>query len=395
MKTNQFIKAVLFSLFILVSLISCGKDKKSMIDPQMPSYSVAKVDHNWYCFNDRDFVKIAGPQYAPVNSILPWTEAVRISSANNAAAETGGNKAYAVVNRLGILCFENDNITLARDVSLFSDRTAGNLNFVNDTPVFSVFKSAFFNDTILDPSYKMDESQHLFLVQFDETAKISYPIVNCNNIIDLKNSEVTDYYSDGERWLCSVKSVVDGQIIFSYINWYPTLPLLSLSPVMASQNIVVSESDVDTFRAKKAMLDYKDAPLRIRQMLNGFSNKIPFTLDVKSAGGNSSRIYENKLPDSKEQELNSSAIIADSWSGVLFEDGTFFIEGALPGKHILRDGKTVAIRLPKLPNGFIYSNFVISGTKMYVAWEESSFYKTGRSGFLCVDLEETLYKKLI
>ena len=395
MKTNQFIKAVLFSLFILVSLISCGKDKKSMIDPQMPSYSVAKADHNWYCFNDRDFVKIAGPQYAPVNSILPWTEAVRISSANNAAAETGGNKAYAVVNRLGILCFENDNITLARDVSLFSDRTAGNLNFVNDTPVFSVFKSAFFNDTILDPSYKMDESQHLFLVQFDETAKISYPIVNCNNIIDLKNSEVTDYYSDGERWLCSVKSVVDGQIIFSYINWYPTLPLLSLSPVMASQNIVVSESDVDTFRAKKAMLDYKDAPLRIRQMLNGFSNKIPFTLDVKSAGGNSSRIYENKLPDSKEQELNSSAIIADSWSGVLFEDGTFFIEGALPGKHILRDGKTVAIRLPKLPNGFIYSNFVISGTKMYVAWEESSFYKTGRSGFLCVDLEETLYKKLI
>ena len=97
----------------------------------------------------------------------------------------------------------------------------------------------------------------------------------------------------------------------------------------------------------------------------------------------------------KKKDLQGKALLSQSYSGVLFEDGTLFLEGALPGKHILRGGKAVCIRLPKLPKGFMYSEFTISGTTLYAAWEESSFYKTGRSGFIQVDLDETLYKKLI
>ena len=100
---------------------------------------------------------------------------------------------------------------------------------------------------------------------------------------------------------------------------------------------------------------------------------------------------ENEL----EQILNAKAIISQSWSGVLFEDGTLFIEGALPGKHILRGGKPVVVRLPKLPDGFKYSEFVISGTTLYASWEESSFYTTGRSGFIQVNLDKTLYAKIL
>ena len=68
------------------------------------------------------------------------------------------------------------------------------------------------------------------------------------------------------------------------------------------------------------------------------------------------------------------------------------IEGALEGKHILRNGRPVVIRLPVLPENFVYSDFVITGTSLYAAWEETSFYKIGRSGFLYVDLENTLYR---
>ena len=116
---------------------------------------------------------------------------------------------------------------------------------------------------------------------------------------------------------------------------------------------------------------------------------------MKNAGGSSPRIYANNVAGSTEKELNATAILSQSWSAALFEDGTLFLEGALPGKHILRSGKPVAIRLPKLPVGFIYSDFVISGTTLYAAWEESSFYKTGRAGFLQVNLERTLYSRLL
>ena len=74
--------------------------------------------------------------------------------------------------------------------------------------------------------------------------------------------------------------------------------------------------------------------------------------------------------------------------------GTLYIEGALPGKHILRGGKPVAIRLPKLDKGYIYSDFVISGTTLYAAWEATDFYKIKRSGFLSVDLDSTLYSRV-
>ena len=92
---------------------------------------------------------------------------------------------------------------------------------------------------------------------------------------------------------------------------------------------------------------------------------------------------------------NATAILSQSWSAALFEDGTLFLEGALPGRHILRSGMPVAIRLPKLPTGFIYTDFVISGTTLYAAWEETAFYKTGRAGFLQVNLDRTLYSRLI
>ena len=78
----------------------------------------------------------------------------------------------------------------------------------------------------------------------------------------------------------------------------------------------------------------------------------------------------------------------------MFQEGTLYLEGALDGRRILRGGKPVAIRLPKLPQGFRYTSFVISGTSLYAAWEETDFYKTSRSGFIQVNLDETLYKEI-
>ena len=103
----------------------------------------------------------------------------------------------------------------------------------------------------------------------------------------------------------------------------------------------------------------------------------------------------NEIRNSNEKELHATAILSQSWSAALFEDGTLFLEGALPGRHILRSGMPVAIRLPKLPVGYVYSDFVISDTTLYAAWEESSFYETGRAGFLQVNLDRTLYSRLI
>ena len=395
MKLSKLVCSIIFiSLTLLFS--GCKKKQEQLPVQNSISVEITKTNHAWYYFSNTNFHLVDRPQNAPLQAQKPWTETIRISSANNeACTQNSDSKAYAIVNRLGILSFNNEEIVLSPDVSLFTDRTAGNLVFLNNTPVFSVYKSSFFNDSVLAPDYKNDSSAHLFLLQFDPIAKLSYPIINSNNITDKRNSEVTDFYWNGHEWCSCIKTISDTKNEFSYIRFKPLVSLLTLSPSTSEGKIEIEECDADYFRNCRLHFNYKDSPDRIKKLLSGFDTKLPFAIEVKNAGGAFPRIFDNTVTGSTEKQLNAKAILSASWSAALFEDGTLFLEGALPGKHILRSGKAVAIRLPKLPVGFVYSDFVISGTTLYAAWEESSFYKTGRAGFLQVNLERTLYSRLI
>ena len=390
-----FLAAIIALNLVCVLFSGCKNKDKAKEDQKIVEIGTQKTDHVWYYFNQDGFVQVDSPRNAPFAGSFPYTEAVRISSANNGATGLDGTvKAYALANRLGVICFENDKISVAKDVNVFANRTAANIVFIDGTPLFSVYKSAFFNDTISSAAYKNDTSAHLFLVQFDDTSKISYPVINSTNLTELSNAEVTDFYWNGKEWYCCIKSVsgdASGKTDFSYIKFTPAAPITSISPVSAEDLITVKQSSVNEFREVMNVKPYAQAPERIRNMLQNFDKTIPFIIEVKSAAGSSPRIYENEAPGSFETELKAKAIISQSWSAALFEDGTLFIEGALPGKHILRSGKPVAIRLPKLDEGYVYSDFVISGTTLYAAWEETDFYKVSRSGFLSVDLDSTLY----
>ena len=396
---NKCFLLTLIALNLICFLFSgCKNKNKSKDEQKIVEIGTQKSDHTWYYFTQDGFAQTESPRDVPFAGSIPYTEAVRVSSANNGATMPNGTvKAYALANRLGVICFEDDKISLAKDVNVFSDRTAANLVFIDGIPLFSVYKSAFFNDTISSAAYKNNTGAHLFLVQFDDTSKISYPVINSTNLTQKSNAEVTDFYWDGSEWFCSIKSVADdaaGKTDFSYIKFKPAAPIASISPVSAADLITVKESTVNEFRQAMSVKAYAQAPERIRNMLNGFDSTVPFIIEVKSAAGTSARVYENEVPGSFEQQLNAKAIISQSWSAALFEDGTLFIEGALPGKHILRGGKPVAIRLPKLDAGYVYSEFVISGTTLYAAWEQTDFYKVSRSGFLSVDLDSTLYSKI-
>lgn len=385
-----------FLLILLpLCIIGCRKNKPVQVSPNAVSVEITKKNHAWYYFDNITYHQTDKPQHSPAQPAKPWTEAIRISSSNNAAESDDLPLGYAIVNRLGVLKFNDEEIFLSPDVSLFTDRTAGNLVFMGNVPIFSVYKSAFFNDTIVEPDYKNDDSAHLFLVQFDKVAKISYPLINCNNITTKKNSEVTDFFWNGIEWCCSIKTISDTKNEFSYVLFKPLIPLLAISPATADSSIYISETDADFFRECKRQLDYNNAPDRIKKLLAGFDTKLPFEIEVKNAGGFSPRYYTNNLQEDAKKVLHAKSILSQSWSAALFEDGTLFLEGALPGRHILRSGMPVAIRLPKLPNGYVYSDFVISGTTLYAAWEESSFYKTGRAGFLQVNLDRTLYSRML
>ena len=122
--------------FVSVSCSKKGKQKDAEVETTIKEVS---RNHKWYYFEDSQVLPVDKPQNVPLKSFVPWTEAVRISSSNNSISPE--NTAYALVNRAGVLCFNGNNFLLQKDITLFEDRTAENLVFFNDNPLFSVYKS--------------------------------------------------------------------------------------------------------------------------------------------------------------------------------------------------------------------------------------------------------------
>ena len=145
------LKLVILSAVIPLCLSGCKKNSKNIPAQNAVSVEITKKNHSWYYFSSLSFNQTDKPQNAPSQAMKPWTETLRISSANNSAEAPDNITAFAIVNRLGVLKFNGNEIFLSPDVTLFTDRTAGNLVFMNNIPVFSVYKSAFFNDIRSSP----------------------------------------------------------------------------------------------------------------------------------------------------------------------------------------------------------------------------------------------------
>lgn len=388
MKKSIFLVLMSFLLFI----VSCKKKDYEYKGFENVVVQTVTDDHEWYYFTDDGFEKVEKPEFSPEDTKIAWTEAVRISSANNVSANAG-SVGYAILNRIGLLRFTEDKITLSKDISLFTERTCDNLIFLNDTPLFSVYKSSYFNDSITDESYKKNDKEHLFLLQYDEKAKVSFPLISCNSICDEKGAEFVDMDWNGVDWNVCAKYLDNGKILFRYFNFKPISSLLMITPETASTNLSIKEITSEDFRNSKAFKNFSNSPDRIKNLLNGLSD-VDFIVEVKTAGGPSPRTYQNFTEGQNFNCFNAKAILNQDWCAALFEDGTFYFEGALERRHILRGGKPVALRLPKLPEGFKYDEFVICGKTLYASWEERMFYETTRSGFLAVDLNKTLYNHI-
>lgn len=371
----------------LLSLVSCGKSKQL---PATLTETESSALHAWYYFSDGNFKKAEKPSLVPQTVFKPWTESVRISSLNSlssVSSDTSVPEAFAIVNRIGILSFKSDKIELLQDTEFFSNSTAGNLVFYNNTPVFSVFRSTFFNEKSCQKS-----TMHPFLIQFNPEQKVFYPIITVENLGLSSTSEVTDYVWDGQFWTLSIKDTGSEKITFSYLTFQPKESLTSIYPSNAKDSVYIRDTSVDSFRNIRKPENFRRAPERLQRLLDNLPSDLSYTMEVFTTSGHTPRnfIHGNSQEDIA---LKATSVIDPTWCAALFNDGSLFINGAFYDKHILKAGKNIGVRLPSLPEGFSYTGFTISGTWLYAAWEETSFYETARSGFLSVDLNQLLYNK--
>ena len=340
-------------------------------------------DHKWFYFADGAYSEIDLPQHSPILSLKPWTESVRVCDGN----VTADGKSILLVNHLGALYFDStDEPVLIQDYQLFSDSTAGNLVFEGDVPYFTLVKNSFFNKAA---SQNPNQSH---IIRLAPEQKMFFPVVTYGDLNIGLSGEVTGTYFDGNDWVSSVKSTKNNKVSFHYIKWKSLVDLSSVQPFSSGQSgsISVSEISESSYRNLITPEKISKAPLRLRELLKSIPQNFSFVLTCRDAGGSSPRYFESL---SSEDSSVANAIIKDNWICAVFGDGTTYFSGSLDSRPLINNGKTVAFRLPKLPKRYSYQAFSISGQYLVVAWEENDFYKTGRSGFLTVDMEKLFYKR--
>lgn len=410
LKTGTIVAVI---LLFPVLFTSCKKKEKAAASAALSEGNIIETKgktHFWYYFTPEGFQKTDLPQNSSAMAEKPWTESIRICSTGVSSSENNQNfpEAYALVNRLGLLVFTETGPVLHSDVNLFDSNTASNLVMQDNTPFFSFFKNSFFNEKIpvnissdsslSSASGEKSISERPFLVRYDTNSGIFFPIINYENLQLEINDQITDFSWNGKQLNCSIKTTEGNNTEtaknkFSYFTVTPSVSLLSITPKTAPSTIFVGESNADKFRSSKRFEDFSKAPERLKKLLHNLPEDLPVLLEV-SFSGNSFQTTYSQAVNNENPCLSAKAIIADTWALTVFEDGTCYFAGACFSRPVLAEGRTIAFRLPKLPEGFSYSNFALSGTMLYVAWEESAFYQTKRSGFISIDLDSVLYSKL-
>lgn len=391
---TKCIFSMIFCAAFFSNLISCAKKNSPEQIPLAADEIVNLEKKNstfeWFCLTRNGFEKIERPQKTPAIIKKPWTEALRISYMAQAVENSpldvdakSAPKVFALVNHLGIIALDANEIKVYKEDTIFANRSAEKIVFMNGTPVISVYKNSFFNEKI-----SASESFRPFLVQFAQDSGVFFPILTYENLALDEKTQVNDFCWNGTQWFCSTKSSDENETKFEYLKFRPETTLLSISP---ERNFIsIEESDEDEFRAQRRPQKFSDAPERVKELLKNLPGNFNFYAECKIASGPTPREYLRGKVSSGAMR-KATVQISDTWIAALFEDGTTFLNGALYGQKILNGGKPIALRLPKLPSGYVYSDFGISGTQFFAAWEESEFYKTGRAGFIKVDLGKILY----
>lgn len=376
-------------IFIAVTVAAlAGCTRKKADEPIQ--ISEISADHEWYFFTTDGFEKTSLPQNSGISTLRPWTETLRVSDANTDLKGDG----YMVVNRLGVIYFAPKTAPLLiQDYALFSNSTASALIFDEENPYITFSRSSFFNkEASLEDGENINANENgerAFLVRISPETRSLYPAVTYGDLSLASGGEITGTFFDGNAFLCSIKKINNGRTFFTYISFYSSSNLQNLPPHTQAGKVTINNASENSYRKANSPENLAAAPKRLRELLSSIPDSFEFSVCCKNSGGASPRLYSTSVDTNTLSKAYS--IISDSWICAVFSDGTTYFNGAIDGRTILNEGKNIAFRLPKLPKNYIYGPFCISGNTLAVAWEESNFYKTGRSGFLTVNLGKILY----
>lgn len=377
---------LLAAALLCTAVCSCSrKDVPETVTQIIQAVSKVPQTHTWYSFTQNGFEETALPAATPDYPYLPWTEATRISSV--AATE---KSLYFTVNRRGLLeCVpgkKTGSSTVCRmiqDARFFPERTVDSIVLIEGNPVIKLYNDLLFNEN------NRVQKDNPFLIQYRTNTGVFYPLF-FNRDINLKNDyQITTCLFDGKSWVVCAKSSDETETDFEYRQFTPPENYYRETMGTTGSGLETKSISLAEYQEATRTYSFDQAPERLRTLLEVLPENFEFSITVTDTSkNNSARTYIRG-----KGGVTAYAFLTETCTTALFSDGTGYFAGALADEHILNDGKPFTFLLPALPAGITYGTFGLCGRDLYVAWEDTSFFKTGKTGFLKADMKKVLYER--
>lgn len=418
---NSIALILVLAIVICFIFISCSNSEKIIEDNAYTQLLQAVTagrasTHRWFYFTEDGFKETDIPRNAPETQKKPWTEAIRITS-----SAFIDDTAYFSVNKLGLLiCPEASGhqgngiaseTMLIKNLELFSAATVGNLFCVDDTPVFNLYTNSIFDTATQNTA--QTQKNNPFLIQFLPSTYEFVPLLSQNSFETFgifedtnmaypelaDNTEIRELYFDDENWNVLLKSNSSQRTGFFALSFYASEPITTFGTVEisdiadslpATKNLFIQDISINDYRELTRPHSASTLPRRITELLEPIPSRVSYYLDHITDSGKTMIQYVHSAQG--DRSLQGYSLNLEHCSIAVFEDGTICFAGALPLKGVIDGGKTISFKLPNLGAGYAYGYMALSGSTLIVSWEETSFFETGRSGFLAVDLEQVLYQ---
>ncbi len=408
-KHNQKTYFFLLFIFLVHIFLSCS-GKEATNDAEyakllQQSSSERVTTHRWFYFTSDGFKETDIPRNAPEVESHPWTEAIRITS-----SAFIDEKSYFAVNKLGLMQapqtfgLQKNGIAsetkLIKDTELFSKSSVANMYYIDGTLLFNFYTNSIFEESMNHNS--TDTIEKPFLVEFDTSTFNFEPVLTNIDLseyvefeiipqepFDFLETEIREVFYDNNTWNMLFKSNQTQRTDFYAMS------ITADTPITTNQNqtLHATMKSVNEYREIAKPKPSTTLPQTIQTLLKPVPSRVSYYLNYAEENSPSTMQYAHLSANSRP--IQGFALGLEHCSIAVFEDGTICFAGALPSKSVLNNGETKAFTLPDLGPGYVYGSIALSGSTLYVAWEETSFYETGRSGFLAVDMEQVLYNNTI
>ena len=384
---NPFYPLLLLAAVFLFSTCTKKNDstggepiKETQTASQEPLSEPVRTSHWHYFYSDRDgYLQLHAADTIseiPETEFKPWTEALRVADCS-LAKETP----LFLINKCGLypLSALQSNMRMPIRHQLFAHTSAGDIYMVNGSYFIRIYQNTDFS-----PQQKADNT--VFLLRTDSADGEYTPVADVTSLHIPKEGQCKTLEHVNGEWYAGFKADTGSEVSFFYIG--------STQFDIFMQNDAfkhIEQLSPEAFRAACEPASYRQMPDIVKDLAETINTDTDLYLKLitedsihgvtflKPASINTPGDQKDKIP------LNGYALQytqdgSKQNAAILLPDGTLKL-------NTHKDGISER-RLPLLPQSYNYTAFIISGTEITAAWEETAFYAVGRTGIFTADIRE-------